>query len=110
VPDYAPSVKTLSGLFGAFPQLVNGTMVKEVRRQCDHYVECVSARGVPQILLDRFTGERVTVTDPWTSQPWVQNWYYPSPEMHEAAADALEPDCRRLLGREEVSPLMRHAR
>lgn len=110
VPDYAPSVKNVSGLFGAFPQLVNGRMVKDVGRQCDHYVECVSVRGVPQILLDRFNGERVTITDPWTSQPWVENWYYPSPEMHEEAANALEPVCRELLAPDEASPLLHHAR
>jgi hypothetical protein len=110
VPDYAPSVKSLSGLFGAFPQLVNGRMVKDVGHQCDRYVECVSARGVPQILLDRFTGERVTIADPWTSQPWVENWYYPSPEMHEEAANALELACRGLLAADEASPLLHHAR
>lgn len=96
-PDYSQSVKNLSGLFGAFPQLVNGMMVKGVRAQCDHYVECVSTRGVPQLLTDRFTGERVTISDPWTSQPWIENWYYPSPEMHEDAAAALEPTCLRLV-------------
>ena len=72
-------------------------MVDELRRHCDRYVECVGKRGLPQILLDRFTGERVTITDPWTSQPWNENWYYPSPEMHEDAANALEPTCRELL-------------
>ena len=97
-PDYAPSFGSLSALFGAFPQLVDRRMVDEVRRQCDRYVECVSKKGLPQVLLDRFTGDRVTITDPWTSQPWSENWYYPSPEMHEDAAKALEPTCRRLLG------------
>lgn len=97
-PDYALSFGSLSALFGAFPQLVDRRMVDEVRRHCDRYVECVSKRGLPQVLLDRFTGERVTITDPWTSQPWSENWYYPSPEMHEDAANALEPICRGLLG------------
>jgi hypothetical protein len=68
-----------------------------VRRECDLYVECVGKRGLPQVLLDRFTGERVTITDPWTSQPWSENWYYPSPEMHKDAANALEATCRGLL-------------
>ena len=103
VPDYRESLHNVSGLFGAFPQLVNGTMVKDVRRQCDRYVECVSTQGLPQILQDRFTGERVTISDPWTSEPWTENWYYPSPEMHEEAAKALEPVCGALLGRAEQS-------
>jgi hypothetical protein len=98
-PDYAQSFANLSGLFGAFPQLVNRRMVEEVKRQCDRYVECVSKRGLPQILMDRFTGDRVTITDPWTSAPWNENWYYPSPQMHEDAANALDSICRGLLDR-----------
>ena len=96
-PVYSPSFGSLSALFGAFPQLVDRRMVDEVRRQCDRYVECAGKRGLPQVLLDRFTGGRVTITDPWTSQPWSENWYYPSPHMHEDAANALEPTCRELL-------------
>jgi hypothetical protein len=96
-PAYPQSLRNLTGLFGAFPQLVNEAMVADIRRECDRYVECVTARGMPQLLLDRFTGERVTISDPWTSQPWMENWYYPSPEMHEDAAHALEPACRSVL-------------
>jgi hypothetical protein len=97
-PDYARSFANLSGLFGVFPQLVDRRMVGEVQRQCDRYVECVSKRGLPQILVDRSTGERVAITDPWTSAPWNANWYYPSPQMHEDAANALDSACRELLG------------
>jgi hypothetical protein len=95
--SYTESFDTLSGLFGAFPQLVNRRMVDELRRDSERYAECVSKRGLPQVLRDRFTGERVTITDPWTVQPWSENWYYPSPQMHEDAANALEPACRELL-------------
>ena len=105
VPDYRESFRNVSGLFGAFPQLVNGAMVKDVRRDCDRYVECVSTKGLPQILQDRFTGERVTISDPWTAQPWTENWYYPSPQMHEAAADALESACRSLMARVGQVPI-----
>ena len=96
-PQYVESYASLSGLFGPFPQLVNRMMVDDVRRDCDRYVECVSKKGLPQPLLDRFTGEPVTITDPWTPQPWSKNWYYPSPQMHDDAADALEATCRDLL-------------
>jgi hypothetical protein len=95
-PDYRPGWRNLEALFGAFPQLVNATMVADLRRECDHYVECVTRRGLPQLLVDRFTGLPTTVTDAWTPNPWTKNWYYPSPEMHEAAARALEPACRAL--------------
>ena len=95
-PRYAQGWSNLADLFGAFPQLVNSDMVRKVRTRCDYYVECVTDRGIPQILTDRFTGARTSVSDPWTSAPWTKNWYYPSPEMHEDAAAALEPLCRML--------------
>jgi hypothetical protein len=96
-PRYTQGWSSLADLFGAFPQLVNPDMVNEVRTHCDHHVECVTDRGMPQILTDRFTGVRTTVSDPWMSKPWAKNWYYPSPEMHEDAAAALEPLCRTLV-------------
>jgi hypothetical protein len=99
-PDYTPSLKNASALFGGFPQLVDGRMIAAVRTQCDDYAECVSSRGLPQILTDRFTGERTTITDEWTSKPWTENSYYPSPEMHVDAADALDPVCRRVSAHE----------
>jgi hypothetical protein len=93
-PDYRQGWRNLADLFGAFPQLVNAAMIDAIRRQCEAYVECTTKRGMPQILVDRFTGEKTTVVDPWTSAPWVENWYYPTPEMHEDAATLLEPGCR----------------
>jgi hypothetical protein len=108
-PDYAESWGRLGSLFGAFPQLVNRRMVDEVRRHCDCYVECVTKRGLPQVLRDRFTGERVTISDRWTAQPWNENWYYPSPQMHEDAANALERTCRDLLDSGAHSSPMSHA-
>jgi Domain of unknown function (DUF6473) len=103
-PKYRQGWQSLSELFGAFPQLVDAKMVSDVGRFFDRYVECVTKRGLPQLLIDRFTGERTTVTDPWTSQPWKENWYYPSPEMHEDAAKALEPVCRELNGGRFAKP------
>lgn len=99
-PDYRQGWRNLGELFGAFPQLVNGDMIAEVKRHCDHYVECVTDRGMPQILIDRFTGKPTSISDEWTSGRWDKNWYYPSPEMHEDAADALEPVSRLLVGGE----------
>lgn len=95
-PDYRQGWCNLSELFGAFPQLVNAQIVREVQQCCEAYVECTTERGMPQILVDRFTGERTIITDPWTSEPWVDNWYYPTPEMHEDAADLLTPACRSI--------------
>jgi hypothetical protein len=98
-PDYDETMRSVEGLFGAYPQLVNEAMVRELRRDATAYVACVTRRGLPQPLIDRFTGRHVALSDPWTAKPWTENWYYPSPEMHRQAADALEPVCRSLLMR-----------
>jgi hypothetical protein len=86
------------GLFGEYPQLVNAAMVKALRAECDYFVSCVSRKGLPQMLVDRESGEPVIISDAWTSAPWEKNWYYPSPEMHEDAARVLERACRQAAG------------
>jgi hypothetical protein len=96
-PKYPVRLDSPSGLFGAYPQLVDEQQVRALSGHVDAYVEIVSRRGLPQPLLDRFTGAPASVTDPWTSETWTENWYYPSPEMHLSAAAALEPVCRGLL-------------
>jgi hypothetical protein len=96
--DYRQSYDSVSGLFGEFPQLVDADMLRALRAECGQFVSCVSRRGLPQKLRDRETGEAVTIRDEWTAAPWKLNWYYPSPEMHQDAADALEGPCRRAAG------------
>ena len=107
-PSYQQGWKDLDALFGPFPQLVNAAMVADLRRDCDHYVECVTKRGLPQLLVDRFTGLPTTVTDSWTAKPWTKNWYYPSPEMHQDAARALEPVCKPLGNPQPAHVMARH--
>jgi hypothetical protein len=107
-PDYRQGWRNLDALYGAFPQLVNAAMVADLRRDCDHYVECVTRRGLPQLLIDRFTGLPTTVTDDWTVNPWTRNWYYPSPEMHQTAARALEQACRPLGDPQPTRVVARH--
>jgi hypothetical protein len=102
-PAYREGYGEVSALFGKFPQLVNASMVRRIRAYADGYVECVSALGMPQPLIHRVTGAPLTITDPWGS--WSNNWYYPSPQMHDAAAAALEPACRRY-----VEPAVRRRR
>jgi hypothetical protein len=94
-PGYRQGYESVSDLFGEFPQLVNEAMIRALRAECEDFVSCISQRGLPQPLTDRDTGDAVTIRDPWTSDVWVANWYYPSPEMHAYAADRLEPACRR---------------
>jgi hypothetical protein len=98
-PDYTPRWdKGIAGLFGAYPQLVDADTLAQIRGLADHTVVCITRRGLPQTLRDRFTGEPTVISDEWTSRPWTENWYYPSPEMHEDAADALESACRVFAG------------
>ena len=91
--DYEESYTNVHDLFGKFPQLVNQSMVEQVRELADEYVECISARGFPQPLVSRFTGEQVSVD--FAGEKHEVNSYYPSPEMHEDAADALLEACGR---------------
>lgn len=67
------------------PQLTTREMVREIRPSADRYVEIVSQAGVPQPLHD-FDGN-----------PAGSNSYYPSPEMHQLAADRLTPVLRELV-------------
>jgi Sulfotransferase family/Domain of unknown function (DUF6473) len=92
-PDYEESYTGLKGLFGEFPQLVNRAMIDQIRDLSDYYVECISARGFPQLLTSRFTGEVVSVDLANGKQEF--NDYYPSPQMHEDAAAALLEACQR---------------
>jgi uncharacterized protein DUF6473 len=92
-PEYEENYTDVWGMYGQFPQLVNRSMVGRVRVLSDDYVECVSARGWPQRLFSRFTGEPVSINLGGTSTEYDR--YYPSPEMHLDAADALIETCRR---------------
>src|SRR5207245_1765849 len=102
-PDYVEDSRSVGSLFGEFPQLVDSQMLAQVRSLCDHYVERITCRGSPQPLVSRFTGEPVTVdlamdrTD-FAGSSWTHNRYYPSPEMHVDAAEALHSLCASLLG------------
>jgi len=95
-PAYTERYDSVPGLFGDFPQLVNEEMVESVASHCDAYAACVSARGRPQQLRNRFTGKPTRVVIPG-DRPWSNNYYYPTPQMHQDAAALLAPACRRLL-------------
>jgi hypothetical protein len=97
-PNYVERFDNPHGLFGEFPQLVNAEMVDAIKPHADAYVECVSSRGMPQPLRSRFTGQPVSVDytrQGESSNVDAYNSYYPSPEMHMDAAEALLPASRR---------------
>jgi len=103
-PEYDESYSDVHSLFGEFPQLVNRQMVEQIKQFSDDYVECISARGLPQPLVSRFTGEAASVMHRADLGGGTQefNTYYPSPDMHADAADALIEACRKYSHRRAV--------
>lgn len=93
-PRYRTSFRTLGSLFSEFPHLVDEPTLAAAKQPFATFVRCVTRRGSPQLLRSRFTGAPCTV-DPSLDRPdlggeqWTHNHYYPSPEMHADAAEAL---------------------
>jgi hypothetical protein len=101
-PDYQTKYNNISNLFNAYPQMVNQKMIEQIKDLSDEYVECVSDRGTPQRLISRFTGKPTKINSgvplqEFGGKMWTHNSYYPSPEMHEDAAESLKPACLKLL-------------
>lgn len=91
IDDYS---STAWELLGVFPQLVNDRMISQIRPMCDVYVETVCRKGLPQPLWE--ASEPVSGTDLRNGR--LYNTYYPSPEIHEAAAKDLLRPARALAG------------
>ncbi|KGF72797.1 hypothetical protein DO97_04790 [Neosynechococcus sphagnicola sy1] len=101
-PAYVEKYTNAQKLFGSFPQLVNAEMIEVIKPYCDAYVECVTERGIPQPLINRFTGKPTTVSEGsiFGGKVISHNTYYASPEMHEDAAKMLVPICQGFLSRD----------
>lgn len=69
----------------ASPQLVNANMIRQIVPLADRFVAVVSRANIPNEIHDRDGNVART------------NRYYPSPEMHCAAADKLTPVVRELV-------------
>jgi hypothetical protein len=99
-PDYRERYVHVSTLLGGFPHLVSREMLETIKNEADDYAQCVTERGMPQRLMSRFTGKPAKV-DPGRPRKdlrgrhWTHNFYYPSPEMHEEAAEILAPVCKK---------------
>ncbi|MEM7544517.1 MAG: DUF6473 family protein [Pseudomonadota bacterium] len=78
-----------------YPQFLDQHMLDAVRPFADGIVYCISTSGMPQSLL--VDGQPVLQTP--FGIPVTENRYYPSPEMHEEAAQALVKPVRELLTR-----------
>ena len=96
-PDYESSYKSIDTLFGSFPHLVNQEMLDEIKPLADEFVDVTSSRGSPQLLYDRFNGDRASISLARPDYAHVNiNGGYPSPEMHVDAAEKLTPVLRRM--------------
>ncbi|MBI5853553.1 MAG: hypothetical protein HZB39_21295 [Planctomycetes bacterium] len=104
-PRHRPRFHSVPALFGEFPQLVDERMLDAITARADGLVTCVTSRGSPQPLRDKKTGAPVVVrpVDAGSGEDprvvWTHNAYYPSPEMHEDAAEALVAPCHALRSR-----------
>jgi hypothetical protein len=90
-PDYADGIESIGSYWGEFPHFVNAAVVSRIKDRADRYVEAVTRRGLPQLIVDR--AGRPLVMWPEDRFPGVEqrshNHYYPAPEMHEDAAEAV---------------------
>ena len=68
-----------------YPQFVDQEMLDAVAPLADEVVYCVTSAGMPQNLTK---GGQPVLQTPF-GMPVTENRYYPSPEMHQAAAEAL---------------------
>ena len=97
--DFERNYSNVHAFFGQFPQLVRSDWIDEITPYVDEYVSCVSSRGMPQQLINRFTGKKgfINKRSDLGGGKKLTNDYYPSPEMHIDAAQVLIPVCRRML-------------
>lgn len=99
-PDYQIEYTGVREFFGKYPQLINGEILKRIISHADYFVECIFGVGLPQELKSRFTGDRTYFCKDSLSGKEKRkhyNTYYPSPEMHQMAFDALIPACQDIL-------------
>jgi LPS sulfotransferase NodH len=105
-PDYQESYsKKVWDLLGKFPHLINSQVLDLIKPYCDEYVECVTAKGTPQPLFSRFTGELSSVqkNPDYGYSTSNYNLYYASPEMHIDAANMLVEPCLKYVGVSHIS-------
>ncbi|MGB0853327.1 MAG: DUF6473 family protein [Pikeienuella sp.] len=76
-----------------YPHYVDQAMIDEIAPSVDQIVYCVSSAGLPQSLLVK--GDPVLQTP--FGMPIRENRYYPSPEMHQLAADLLKSPISAML-------------
>jgi hypothetical protein len=93
-PSVDLDAPTVSEFMGLFPQFIDRKSFDEVAAMCDVAIESYSDRNANHQLISRFTG-KPAIVDFSVLNPEMKgvvethNAYYPSPEMHEDAAELL---------------------
>lgn len=93
--EFTPRGENTAALMGEFPHFISTQMITEVKPYFSAYVECVSRRGLPYQLRDRYTGEAISVN--FAGSTRTINTYYPSAQMHLDAAIALEKSLQSII-------------
>lgn len=94
-PFYEMRFDHFNSVFGKFPQLVNEDVVSALRPHAASYIEVTSTRGRPQYLYNRFAAGIPQTVDVFPHHnPPYENYYYPTPEMQEDAAQAISAAIR----------------
>ena len=88
-PDDRETLQQYKRSVGIFPHFVTRRMIDDIRPYAEAYVEVTTNRGLPNTLINRFTGETAYPKLGNKRVPSAQNTYYPSPEMHEDVFEAL---------------------
>lgn len=101
-PEYREGRDSYKAMAGVFPQFVNRWMIDEVMGFADRYVEVVTSRGMPHILLDKSTDQPIEVFLGDAKVRQTVNTYYPSPEMHEDAFAQLLPALQSVIAETAV--------
>lgn len=101
-PNYQETYDNIYCLFGKFPHLINSKAIAEITPFTNDYIECVSNRGMPQLLIDRLTGYPTLLNlayqrpDLGDKTSFYNNYYF-SPEMQRDAATSLKSACHQYL-------------
>lgn len=93
-PAYRIDWSTPWGVLAHYPQLVDQDVVDRLKPGHDAYVECVGEAGLPQRL---WPSEVAVDGTQRGADGWLENRYYPPPELHEQCAELLLGPCRELL-------------
>jgi hypothetical protein len=94
-PHYEMQFSHFNELFGGFPQLVNEDVVEQIKPVAAGYTEASGSRGRPHLLYNRFAGGTAEPVEVFPNHsPPHENYYYPTPQMHEDAARLINEKIR----------------